>query len=245
MTHWLATLPGVASFAVIVVASNAVALGAAFLARRLFHRAGVTEAPGVVNSWGSVGGALCSMLFAFTIVTLWNGSGQAFRDVEAEVAALRMLARDIAPSQMPMVRDYVNGTIADWPQLCNGSESSATAETFLKLERFAKPRSETFAKDLFVEIASLDDLRNRRWQAADLSVPDEVWVGLIVVSLALFTVLAVAMPAGRATHVVLMVAVATAVGTLIWVATVLEYPFCGHTGIGPGEFVTFARTHLP
>jgi hypothetical protein len=52
------------------------------------------------------------------------------------------------------------------------------------------------------------------------------------------------MPDRHETHAVLMMAVATALGTLFWVATVLEYPFCGRTGIGPGELLDIVRAHL-
>lgn len=244
MTLWFSTIPSWASFVIIVALSNVVALGAAYIARRLFHRAGVTEAPGVVNAWGSVGGALCSMLFAFTIVTMWNGSTATYANVEAEAGAVRMIARDIAPSQLDMLRTYVDDSVAEWPQLCGGSETQAVSEELLKFERLAKPRSEPYANDLFSQLGALEDARTRRWQSADLSVPNEIWVALIVLALALYVVLAVAMPSRRATHVALMIAVATAVGALIWVATVLQYPFCGRGAITPDELISIAKAHF-
>jgi hypothetical protein len=244
VTLWIGTIPSWASFVIVVGVSNVLALGAAFVARHWYHRAGVTEGPPVVNSWGSVAGALCAMLFAFTIVTLWNNSTQAYANADTEGSAIRLLTRDLAPSQQPLLRDYVKASIAEWPRLCGGSEDQNVAELLLKLERLAKPRTEAYANDLYAQLGTLEDMRSSRWQRASQSVPRELWVALIVLSLALFVVLAIAMPSRRATHVVLMVVVAASVGSLVWVATVLQHPFCGSNAIGPDELRYVARSHL-
>lgn len=106
------------------------------------------------------------------------------------------------------------------------------------------PRSPTYADDLYRQLGSIEDLRNRRWQTSTSSIPDEIWVALLVLSAGGARRAKSGADGSCETHSVLMCIVATALGTLFWVAAVLEYPFCGRTGIGPGEPLDILRAHL-
>ena len=244
MTHWLSEIPSWLSFAICVLGANAVACGMAFFYRRWALRRGITGGPAVVNSWATVVGAFCSLLFAFTIVTLWNTQRDVHRNLDEEAAAIRMVSRDLAPSQVPLLRSYVDLTITEWANQCDGRELVAVTDALAKLETLAKPRSDSYADDLYRQLGSLEDMRNRRWQTATSSVPNEIWIGLIGLSLALFVVLAIAQPDYAPTHYKLIVAAAVSVGSLIWIATVLQYPFCGSAGIAPDEIRSIATSHL-
>jgi hypothetical protein len=244
VTHWLSTVPAWVSFVVLVAGWNVLALGAMRLCRRWSASRGLTSGPPVVNSWATAAGALTALLFTFTIVTLWNQAIRADTNVDDEAAAIRMVARDIAPSQAGLVRNYVQLTVNEWPQLCGGKESDDVNAALVLLESAATPRSEKYADNLFQTLGTVEDMRNRRWQVSESTVPGEIWVALFVLSCVLLTILGIAMPDHSGTHVVLMVTAGTALGTLFWVTTILEYPFCGSNAIPPDEILAILRTHL-
>jgi hypothetical protein len=241
---WFDRAPTWLAFVVMVAIANAVALLAMFVARRWSYRLGVTTGPSVVGAWATCAGGLTALLFAFTIVTVWNSAARARSNVDDEAAAIRLVARDIVPSQHSLLRTYVDETIAEWPLLCGGVENPHVDATLVALQQVAKPRSPSYADDLYRQLGTMEDLRNRRWQTSTSSIPDEIWVALLVLSCSVFAVLSLALTDRHETHLVLMVAVATSIGTLFWVARVLEYPFCGRTGIGPGELLDIVRAHL-
>ena len=244
MLTWLDQLPAWVAFLVTVAIANAIALLLMFAGRRWSYRVGVTSAQAVVSAWATCVGALTALLFAFTIVTVWNSAARARSNADDEAAAIALVARDIAPAQRPLLRAYVDETIAEWPQLCGGKQDAHVADTLVALQQAAKPRSSAYADDLYRQLASLEDLRNRRWQTSMSSIPNEIWTALIVVSCSLLVVLGLALTERPETHAVLMVALATVLGTLFWVATVLEFPFCGRTGIGPEKLLEIVRAHL-
>lgn len=241
---WFDQAPTWLAFIGMVAIANAVGLAAMSLARRWSHRLGVTTGPPVVGAWATCAGGLTALLFAFTIVTVWNSAARARSNVDDEAAAIRLVARDIAPSQRGVLRAYVNESIAEWPQLCGGKADPQIDATLISLQQSAKPRSPSYADDLYRQLGTMEDLRNRRWQTSTSSIPDEIWVALLVLSASVLVVLSLALTDRPEVHVVLTIAVATALGTLFWVAAVLEYPFCGRTGIGPAELLDIVRGHL-
>jgi Protein of unknown function (DUF4239) len=244
VTSWVSTLPTWASFFALVFVWNVLALLAMFFCRRWSVKRGVSAGPAVVNSWATCVGGLTALLFAFTVVTLWNQLIRAEQNVDDEASALRAVARDVLPSQLELVRNYAQLTVDEWPLLCGGHERADVEASLVLLNRVAQPRSDRYSDNLFAALGTLEDLRNRRWQVSTSAVPDEVWVALAVLSCTLLVVLGIAMPDHGATHLVLMVAVGTALGTLFWVTVVLEYPFCGPSGIFPVDIMTVLRTHL-
>ncbi len=242
--NWLSTVPAWVSFVVLFAGWNVLAFAAMRLCRRWSAQRGLTSGPAVVNSWATVAGALTALLFTFTIVTLWNQSIRAESDVDEEASAMRAVARDVLPSQVGLVRTYAQLTVDEWPQLCGGSQRDDVNAALVLLETASQPRAEKYADNLFQTLGTLEDLRNRRWRVSGSAVPSEIWVALFVMSCVLLTVLGIAMPDHPGTHVLLMLSVGTAIGTLFWVTIVLEYPFCGSSGIRPDEILTILRTHL-
>lgn len=237
-------MPSWASFVTVVAVANVLAIAAMVFVRHWARRRGIESGPPVVNSWATCAGGLCALLFAFTIVTLWNQGTAARGNVEAESAAIRTVARDLTPSQLPLLRAYVEAAIAEWPQLCGGAPSQDAENKLLTLETFAKPRDKSFADDLYRQLSLMEDARNNRWQTSTASMPGEIWLALIVLSLGMVTVLAFAMPERVSVHLPLMIVIACGVGTLLWVAAVLQFPFCGAKGISPAELVGIAKSHM-
>jgi Protein of unknown function (DUF4239) len=244
MMLWFSLLPSWAAFVILFVIANTAAVLGMLAGRRWLHAMGLNAGPPVINAWATIVGALCALLFAFTIVTLWNRTNFSYSNTDDEAAAIRSVARDLSPSQLPLLRAYINQTVDEWPHLCGGTQDSRVDASLLALQRVALPRKSNYTNDLYHQLSAIEDFRNRRWQVSSYSVPTELWVALIILSCAVLFVLSVALPERRELHVVLMVVVATTLCTLIWVLTVLEYPFCGHTGITPSEIAGILRTHL-
>jgi hypothetical protein len=244
MALWLSTISPWAALVVILVMANGLAIALTVVARRWSRRVGVASGPPVVNSWATAAGALCGVLFGFSIVTLWNIDARAAANFDAEATAIRSVARDLDAAHVPLLRAYVSATLAEWPQLCGGAPQTSVDAMLRTLQQTSKSRRPSYADNLYTELAAMEDLRADRWQTAERSVPNEVWVGLMVASLALLVVLAMALPERADMHVALMLAIATSIGTLFWVTTVLEYPFCGSTAIVPTAILDIARNHL-
>lgn len=235
MALWLTNLPSWIGFIVVVGASNAIALALTFLARRWYRFCGVTAGPVVATSWATCIGALVAVLCAFTIITLWGIFTRAQSDTDAAVSAIRLAARDLAPSQVPMLRAYVKATAQEWPRLCGGTPDPRVAAMLTNLERVARPRSAAYETNLYQQLTTMEDGRTERWHGAYATAPIELKVAMCIIALALFGVLAIAMPERRDTHVALTVLVAFAIGSVFWVMIELAYPYCGSVSIGPDQ----------
>jgi hypothetical protein len=244
VTLWLGTLPSWLSFLGLVLFWNGLALLSMRVFREWSRREGVVSGPPVVNAWATCVGSLTALLFAFTVVTLWNQSVTAAQNVEDEATAMRNVARDLLPAQLPLLASYVRQTLDEWPQLCGGTERPEAEASLQLLEHSAVPSAERYGDNLYQRLGMLEDLRNRRWQVSGSSLPGEIGVALAVLSVALLAVLGIAMPDHAMTHLLLMLAIGTAIGTLFWVSTLLQYPFCGSNAIRPSEIATILR-HLP
>jgi hypothetical protein len=242
-TLWLTNLPSWISFVLVVGTANAVALAAIFLARRWYQRAGVTAGPPVVSAWATCLGALAAVLCAFTIITLWSIFTRAQSNTDGEAAAIRLVARDVVPAQLPMLRAYVEGSAAEWPQMCGGKPDPRVAAALTTFQGLARPRAPEYSNDLYRQLGTLEDLRDERWQSSTASTPNELKIALCIVAIAVFGVLAIALPERLDTHVALTVLTATALGSVFWVMVALAYPYCGSYNIGPDQITFSLRAH--
>ncbi|HUZ49692.1 MAG TPA: hypothetical protein VMW12_08145 [Candidatus Dormibacteraeota bacterium] len=232
MIVWLSRIPSVVSFLLVVGFTDGLALAAMFAARRWANRRRLPMGPPIVSAWATVAGGLCGLLFAFAIATLWSQLRASETNLDAEATAVRLAARDVSSAQVPLLRAYVEASVREWPSLCGGGSFAASRSALVRFEREASPRSPEYAADLSAQIDALERTRFRRLRSSQPTVPDEVWVALVVLALAAIVVLSIANPERLALHVALMLVVGTELGALFWVLTVLELPFCGSTGIG-------------
>lgn len=240
---WLTDLPSWVAFVLIVGAANVIALAATLFARRWYQQRGVTAGPPIISSWATCIGALVAVLCGFTIITLWSIFAKAVSDTDGEASAIRLVAREIAPSQLPMLRAYVDGSAAEWPQMCGGKPDPRVAASLALLVRSAKPRAPEFASDLNRQLAALEDARYQRWQISSTSTPTELKIALFILAVAVFFVLAIALPERLDTHLALTVITATAIGAVFWVMIALSYPYCGSYFIGPGQILSVIAAH--
>lgn len=238
MSLWLTNLPSWLSFVLVVGVATAISLATTLVARAWHGRRGVTTGPVVVTAWATSIGALAAVLCGFTIITLWGIFAHAQSDTESEVAAIRLAARDIAPSRLPMLRAYVSASAAEWPRMCGGVPDNRVAQMLRTLQDDARPRGPQYESDLYRQLATLEDMRDERWHSAYAAAPIELRTALWIIALTLFGVLALAQPERRDTHLMLSGLIGVAIGAVFWVMVALAYPYCGSVSIGPSEIAT-------
>ena len=243
MLLWLSALPPYVSLVVALVAANVVALAVTFTARYWARTRNVTAGPAVVNCWAISTGGLSALLFAFAIVTLWNMMSAAQAAAGAESTSIRLVARDLASDQVPLLRSYVTESIDEWPRLCGGKPDPRVDATLTMLERVARPRAAEYADDLFRQLAAMENLRYNRWQQSGASAPFELEIALGIITIALLGVLGIALPERADTHAALTVLVACAFGVVFWVVSTLAYSYCGNHNVGP-ELMSAALREL-
>jgi uncharacterized membrane protein len=237
LTLFLSAAPSPLSFVVAIAILDGIAIAAMLAARKWSARRALVYGAPIVNAWSTVTGALCALLFAFTIATLWSVNRSTIVSLNAESTAIRLAARDIPAAQLSLLREYVNATVADWPSLCGGASSERSNRSLIALERNVKPATRALADDYTRQLEALEQARSARLQAATSSIPREVRIALVVLSIGVIVVLALANPENSALHLALMLAVGTSLGTMFWVMTLLDYPFCGATAISPKAMI--------
>ena len=102
-----------------------------------------------------------------------------------------------------------------------------------RIEREGQPVQKNARSDLDRDLATLEDLRARRLHATVSGVPDELWLGLIVLSGILIVMTSFIHPERSDMHLALAGFVALSIALLLWVAVSLDFPFCGGTTVLP------------
>lgn len=231
MNAAFSSLPSLVSLLLVIVIANAAGFGINALARTYGRHFRIVDGSPMVGAWVTATGSLCALLFAFTVITLWNAETRAAGALDGEAQAVRAIARDVGPAQLPLVRTYLTATMSEWPTLCGGGDFSASTRAFESLMHEAKAQRSEYDDDLFRQMTSLASARAQRLRASSTAVPIELWVALIALSLAMFAILAFVFLDHPHYHAALTVVFATSIGILFWVASLLDFPFCGGTAV--------------
>jgi hypothetical protein len=230
---WLNSVPSWLALVAVVLVYEAFAIGVTLLARRLYTHWRFPSNGSFVPPWISIVGGLNALIFAFIIFTVWTNLHAASADVDSEALTVRMLWRDITPAQRPEVLAYARAVIAGWSQLCGGQGNSEAGRIQHRLERDARPATPSLLRQVDDEVDALTALRNRRLRAAQSGVPEELWFGTIVLSWILIAITSFVHPERRDMHLALVACTALALGLLLWVAAMIDYPYCGGSTVTP------------
>jgi hypothetical protein len=231
---WLSELPAWLAFLVILVSYELFAAAITLVARSCYERWKFPRGASFVPPWLQLVGGLNALLFAFVIISLWSTLHSAEANVDEEAFTLRMLYHDVEPAQRPLVVDYARAIVDGWPLLCGGAKAGAAGGVLLsRIEREGRPVQRNARSDLDRDLATLDDLRARRLHATVSGVPDELWLGLIVLSAILIVMTSFIHPERSDMHLALAGFVALSIALLLWVAVSLDFPFCGGTTVLP------------
>lgn len=230
---WLNSVPPWLAFIAIVLVYEAFAIGVTLLARPLYSRWHFPSNASFVPPWIAIVGGLNALIFAFVIFTVWGNLHAASADVDSEALTVRRLWRDITPSQRPQVLAYSRAVIAGWSQLCGGQGNSEAGRIQHALERDARSATPSLLGQVDEEVDTLTALRNRRLRAAQSGVPEELWLGTVLLSWILIAITSFVHPERRDMHIALVACTALAMGLLLWVAVMIDYPYCGGSTVTP------------
>ncbi len=243
MIHTLTELPEAIAYVLVLLAYYAYAIGGLLVARALLGRAGVAMTQPVMAGWSTALAALTALLFTFVVANLWLNVNLTRTHVNGEAAAIRLLSRDVAPTQLGLLRDYANSVVTDdWPLLCGGAGSEKTTAILARLETQAKPADPTVRGDFYVQLAALENLRGDRLQAGGPTIPLEIWFALILLSMLLLAITFFGYHEHLGFQLGLTLVLATALATLFWLTVQLDFPFCGGTTVGPGAILDALRS---
>lgn len=230
---WLNGVPSWVAFIAIVLVYEVFAVGVTLLARRFYARWNFPSSGSFVPPWISIVGGLNALIFAFVIVTLWSNLHAATADIDTEALTVRRLWRDLDPSQRPQVLAYSRAVVKGWSQLCGGQGSAEAGRVERELEHSARPSTPSLIGQVNDEVDTLATLRNHRLRAARSGAPDELWIGTVALSWILIAITSFVHPERRDMHVALVACTALAMGLLLWVAVMIDYPYCGGSAVTP------------
>lgn len=238
MIRLFTNLPEGVAFLLALVAYYAYAIVGLLVARHFLDRAGVAKTQPVMAGWSTALAALTALLFTFVVANLWQNANLTRGRVDGEAAAMRLLARDMAPTQQGLLRDYAQSVVIDeWPLLCSSNGSAKTAALLARLETRAKPADSGVRGDFYAQLAALENLRAARLQAGSPNIPLEIWFALIVLSALLLGITFFGYHEQLGFQLGMTLVLATALATLFWLTVQLDFPFCGGTTVGPGAIV--------
>ncbi|MEV7419785.1 hypothetical protein [Streptomyces sp. NPDC089919] len=163
--------------------------------RRAAEDEDTNETPDVIEYMTMMVGVVYAIVLGLAIAGVWEARGAAEDDVRREAQALYEVTQrvDVYPAAVRdrirgEVDDYVTHTVAvDWPRMTQEEPASAKGAELLGRLRadvtHQSPANELQAQayqPLLDHIATADDARHARTQNGGSTLPDVIWVGLIV-----------------------------------------------------------------
>lgn len=250
----LNVMPPAATFAVVVAFTNAFALLALLAMRKAVERFGFPRNEPIATSTFDRISAFNALVLALVVVTLWANFRTVQADVNNEAAEMAHLSQDITgfasadrKFYLTALRDYVKGVaFAEWDDLCAGRADPQVARQFDALQQSLivkkVPQNDgPLRADVMSRLSRLDQLRRARLTAAKPVIIGDVWVVLIIMSALILVSPYFYNPGNNAFQLLMAVLLATALGTIFFLAVRMDDVFCGATAISPAAIVDVAR----
>lgn len=247
-------MPPAATFAVVVAFTNAFALFALFAMRKAVERFGFPRNEPIATSTFDRISAFNALVLALVVVTLWSNFRTVQADVNNEAAEMAHLGQDISgfasadrTFYLKALRSYVSGVaFLEWDDLCAGRGDPQVDGQFDALQKSLivkkVPQNDgPLRADVLSRVAKLDQLRRSRLTAARPVIIGDVWIVLIIMSALILISPYFYNPANSAFQVLMAVLLATALGTVFFLAVRMDDVFCGATAVSPGAIVDVAR----
>lgn len=245
--RWIYDGPGWLTFAAIVLALVAVAIGCQILVKRAFKKADLRENNTVVSSLLTVVGIVFAVLLGTVVVVVWEGYHQADATAFAEVNAVADMYRYAPALGEPRasalrsdIRRFVDLQITDdWPAMQYGGRGRLAS---LQTDRLVKDLVGTVeptkrATEVWsIELNLLQKMLDSRRQVLYVNegaIPAVLWLTLIFG--AAFTV-AMTFLIGTANfrvHLLLTAGTTALLGIMFVLLLELDSPFRGNAGITP------------
>ena len=199
-------------------------------------------------------GIAYAILIGFVIVSLWDTQGAATDIVSDEAAALSdigTLTRGMAPADSAAIRaeiiDYGETMVDEEFEMLRDGEFSARAQADTEAlfdsiigADVSSPIYVTMQDKAIDTYKDFSDLRTKRLQIANDKLAGELWLLVLVSSLALILLVAAFEGEGRWDMWASLIISGT-VGLVLFAMVALSYPFSGDLAVTPGPFAEVVR----
>lgn len=250
MIRALNEMPPWGTFVTVVLLCNAIALGALFLSRWLMPRLQFTGHDPIVASTFDRISTFNALVLALVVVTLWSNFRSVQSDVNNEAAEMAHLGQDMLGFPPPdrkyylaALRQYVHSVVyVEWNKLCASGGDAATDRQFNNLQqsiivRKIPQNDGALRGDVMNRLAKLDQLRRMRLTSAGPIIINDVWVVLLLMSALILISPYFYNPGSLRLQLMMAVLLASALGTIFFLAVRLDYTLCGSTAVSPAAII--------
>ncbi|HLH82380.1 MAG TPA: DUF4239 domain-containing protein [Trebonia sp.] len=202
---------------------------------------------------------LYAVMLAFVVIVGWEdlGSARATTYSEADqLANVYWISRNLPPPQGPAVASltvaYANTVIGtEWPLMDQG-KTSPEAQAVLNQIRdrmFAfQPRTgqqQALYEQALVSVNELSAARRDRLVSMNDTVPEPLWVALIVGAVVTVAFCLLFGLENQTVHIAMVVGITALVTISLLLIKDMQYPFAGNPHIGPEAFEVFLGNVRP
>jgi uncharacterized integral membrane protein len=202
---------------------------------------------------------LYAVMLAFTVIVGWEDLGSARATTYSEADQLSnvyWISRSLPSPQGAAIAgltvEYAHTVIGrEWP-LMNKGQSSPAAQAVLNHIRgrvFAfTPRSgqqQALYEQAVASVNALSAARKDRLDAMNDTVPEPLWVALIVGAVITVGFCLLFAVQNQAVHIGMVAGITALITISLLLIKSMQYPFAGDPHIGPGAFEVFLRSLPP
>ena len=246
-TFLLLDVPTVLLAAGVVALSMAVAVAGLMLVRRSVELRTLEAHHQVAGFILAVVGVVYAVLLAFVVVIVWQQYESAQETANQEAVTVGSLYRDaleLGPNGAPAraaLEAYAHGVVrSEWPQMqVHHRESRATDEALNRVwhafhvDRAPTRASAPFHAEAIKRLHDVSELRRKRIFDSSNNLPGPLWGvlvagGLITVGFTYFFGVA-----SLRAQVLMVGALASVIGLVLFLILVLDLPFTGGVGVKP------------
>lgn len=246
---FLYNIPTACLGVIVVAATMLVALLGYAIASRLKFMQVDAEHRAMALTMVSIITTINSLLVAFAAINVWDAYNNADHTVAAEAACAGELARDLVAFESPQadaasraLRVYVRYVIdKEWPVMQQSLQADAETEgrfhvMFDRVNRISPvdARQTVLLGELLARVNEMAKLRQQRLQALEISMPNTLWVVMLVVSALSFALLYV-LPYSHF-HVALISTWSATLGLAFFFVLAVDRPYAGEVSVSPTPF---------
>ncbi|WP_394835569.1 DUF4239 domain-containing protein [Pendulispora rubella] len=249
---WIYTLPDAWFCTVVVLATVIVGVAGLFLTRGFVrrHLAPEGEKNELVSYFLAAIGVFYGITLGLIAVGTWQGFADVQKGVSDEAAKAASLYRDLSQFPEPErtdlrddLRDYTKAVIQKtWPALQRGETPKETTEVLVRfidhLGAFEpkNAREQVLFAEVQRELNEMNELRRKRIEAANSSLPGAVWAMVYAGAILNIAVCWLFVSKSIRLHATLVGLMSALIGFLLFVTLELDRPFRGDLSIPPDAF---------
>jgi Protein of unknown function (DUF4239) len=241
---------------VLIIGVPALALLAKFVVSRKAESLATGSHNEVAGFLLAIVAVVYAVIVGFTIVSLYEGSVTANRDISTEAANLLQLKIGnfvLGPAASARINGdvvgYADAVVGDWTSISEGNASprvqKALDDIYVTLGQYTPqtPAQADYLNQAIVDVDNLSQARDARLLEAreSGSLPLVMWIAILLTSAVTIGFTVVFSLEKLKIAYVMVAGVSSVLAVNIFVLIELGYPFVGSVSVGPGRFVEVIR----